>query len=214
MEIDDDYYNNLKWNVVRAFSHLGFIRIPVDPVELMESAGIRVIPYSEGIDMWDQAKRTMSGGCPSGISFTLHKPDGTTERFACYNNYEPATRNRFTESHEAGHCFLGHKADSRTAEREANFWARYAIAPPVLIHRLQLSSGEEVAKEFGLSQECAGYAYDFYLKWLRHRKADKAIDDAILRLYDKGLMLDDPKADSPLDDSTIELLTGKGTPAK
>lgn len=38
--IDDPMYVTLKWSVVDAYRKLGFIRIPVDPVELMASAGI------------------------------------------------------------------------------------------------------------------------------------------------------------------------------
>ncbi|NMM98695.1 ImmA/IrrE family metallo-endopeptidase [Bifidobacterium olomucense] len=190
IQIDDPMYTMLKWNVASAFKQLGFIRVPIDPVELMASAGIQVMPYSIAFDTTNFDDIVMLSGCPSGISFTLQGTNGET-RLAAYNNYEPHGRNRFTTAHEAGHCFLGHKCDSPLAERQANFWARYAIAPPALIHHMGLQSGSEVAEHFGLSNECASNAFDAYLKWLRHRSENEDIDGSILELYMKGLLIEE-----------------------
>lgn len=190
IRFDDYMYTTLKWNVVRAFQQLGFIRIPVDPIELMASAGIQVLPYSTALTMCDLNDLVMLSTCPSGISFTLQDFSGEKKRFVGYNNYESTGRGRFTNAHESAHCFLGHREDSETAERQANFWARYAIAPPVIIHQLGLQSGEEVAEQFGLSNECASYAFNAYEKWLPHRANDKDIDESIVELYTKGLLLE------------------------
>ncbi|OXM99230.1 hypothetical protein, partial [Bifidobacterium vansinderenii] len=83
-----------------------------------------------------------------------------------------------------------HRQDSTLAERQANFWARYSVAPPAIIDHLGLRSGSEVAEIFGLSYECGNHAFDAYMKWLPHRTADKPIDDAILDLYERGLLME------------------------
>ncbi|TPF77728.1 hypothetical protein BW12_09185 [Bifidobacterium sp. UTCIF-3] len=196
---------------MKAFGQLGFIRIPVDPVELMASAGIQVMPYSVGLDVSNLDDLLMLSGCPSGISFTLQEADGDI-RLVFYNNYESDGRNRFTNAHEAAHCFLGHKGDSPLAEKQANYWGRYSIAPPAIINCLGLSSGDEVAERFGLSAECGGYAFKAYLGWLHHRAENKPIDDAILDLYRRGLLLENREGTQGLEaavNATEPLHTGK-----
>ena len=43
-------------------------------------------------------------------------------------------RIRFTIMHEIGHIVLDHTEHSDLAESEANFFAKYALAPPPLVH--------------------------------------------------------------------------------
>lgn len=42
---DPSFYQELKWSVVNAFRQLGYIRLPVDPSELLDAHGIQTIPY-------------------------------------------------------------------------------------------------------------------------------------------------------------------------
>nr|WP_258185445.1 ImmA/IrrE family metallo-endopeptidase [Bifidobacterium sp. UTCIF-39] len=188
IKLDDQMYCELKQNVVKAYRQLGFIRIPVDPLELLASDGIQAIPYSIGLNIWNLNDLMTLSACPSGMSIALEGRKNTT-KLAFYNDYESQGRIRFTVAHEAAHCFLGHKEDSELAERQANLWARYAIAPPALIYCKGLRSAAEVADQFGLSNECAGYAFNAYMKWQNHRINDKQIDDSIIDLYMQGLLL-------------------------
>ena len=41
---DDEYYTEIKRSIVSAFQQLGFIRVPIDPVEIMGANGIHPIP--------------------------------------------------------------------------------------------------------------------------------------------------------------------------
>ena len=74
--------------------------------------------------------------------------------------------------HEIGHIVLDHSEDSELAEKEVKFFAKFALAPPVLIHEMELDSVEEIARTFEISYEAAGYAYSYYQKWLRYGEPD------------------------------------------
>lgn len=87
-------------------------------------------------------------------------------------------------------CPSGHLQDSVLAEIEANLWAKYAIAPQVLIQELGLTTAEEISQRFGTSLECASNILNQHTNWLRHRHDDEAIDASILDLYARGLLLE------------------------
>lgn len=186
---DPTFYQELKWSVVSAFKKLGYIKIPVDPSELFEAHGIQSLAYQSIYDSSSLRDLVMLCRCPSGFSFTLTTRGGC-QRFVACNLQESPGRVRFTKLHEAGHLLRGHVQGSETAEIEANFWAKYSIAPPVLVETLGLSSVEETARRFGISTECASHIMSQHSNWLRHRQDDKDIDDAILELYHNGLLLE------------------------
>lgn len=72
--------------------------------------------------------------------------------------------------HEIGHVILEHSEESELAEKEVKIFAKYALAPPVLIHRLKLKTAIEISEVFDISLEAAGYALDYYNKWLKFGK--------------------------------------------
>ena len=74
--------------------------------------------------------------------------------------------------HEIGHIVLDHSEDSELAEAEVKFFAKYALAPPVLIHKLRLTNPAEIADSFQISYEAAEYAYNYYQKWLIYGDVD------------------------------------------
>jgi len=179
----------LKQSVVDAFRQLGYIRLPVEPSELLEAHGIQTLAYQSAYDSLSLDGLMALCKSPSGISFTL-TANGCDLRFVACNLQESPGRVRFTKLHEAGHLLRGHLQDSELAEVEANFWAKYAIAPPVLVEELDLTTVEEIVQQFGTSAECATYILQQHSNWLRHRQDDKAIDDSILELYRRGLLLE------------------------
>ena len=77
-------------------------------------------------------------------------------------------RMNMTILHEIGHCVLDHTGHSDEEEAEAAFFAKYAAAPPPLVHRVKPNCPEEIADAFDLSYEAACYAYEYYLKWLQY----------------------------------------------
>lgn len=71
-----------------------------------------------------------------------------------------------TIMHEVGHIVLDHSEDSELAEKEVKFFAKYALVPPVLVHKLRIEHAEDIADIFEVSYEAARYALDYYRKWL------------------------------------------------
>ena len=185
---DPSFYPELKRSVVETFSKLGYIRLPVNPSELFETFGIQCIAFQSAYD--SSTIDGLSGLllCPSGLSFTISNNGNDCQYVAC-NLQESSGRVRFTKLHEMGHTVRNHLQDSETAEIEANFWAKYAIAPPVLVEELGVTTQEEVVKYFGTSMECASNILKYHDNWRRYRKNDRLIDDEILNLYRRGLLL-------------------------
>lgn len=51
---------------------------------------------------------------------------------------------------------------------EANFFAKYLIAPPILVNLIQPNDYMDIAKIFCVSKECAMYSFMYYQKWKNH----------------------------------------------
>lgn len=83
---------------------------------------------------------------------------------------------------------LDHTEESELAEAEAKFFPKYAFAPPVLIHKLELKNAYEVYKHFDISVEAAGYAFDYYRKWLTYGNKDYTnYELRLLRLFEEAV---------------------------
>ncbi len=74
--------------------------------------------------------------------------------------------------HEIGHIVLDHSEDSELAEKEVKFFAKYALVPPVLVHKLKLDNPMDIADIFEVSFEAACYAYSYYQKWLQYGSSE------------------------------------------
>lgn len=81
-----------------------------------------------------------------------------------------------------GHAGLDQNADIE--EAEAGFFAKYAAAPPPLVHRLPDISPDSIRKTFCLSSSAAQYAYNYYKKWANCRKAKYIpYEETLIRLF-------------------------------
>ena|GEM_PF-5899483 len=63
---------------------------------------------------------------------------------------------------------LDHKGESDEEEAEAKFFAKYAAAPPPLVHHLQSPNPDNVAEIFSITYTAAVYACNYYRKWLAY----------------------------------------------
>ena len=70
--------------------------------------------------------------------------------------------------HEIGHIILDHTEESELAESEANFFAKYSIAPPPLIHAAKCEAYLDIAEVFDISIQAAYYSMIYYQKWLQY----------------------------------------------
>lgn len=159
--LSDDRYEEIKCIVVQVFMKYGVHCVPVSGFELATKMGIRVIPYSR---YPDETRNLLMKKSTDG--FCVEKNLG--EWFIFYNDSMPYGRINNTIMHEVGHIVLDHSEDNELAEAEVKFFAKYALAPPVLIHKLQLDDPERIAEVFEISYTAACYAYTYYEKWLRY----------------------------------------------
>ena len=91
------------------------------------------------------------------------------KEYIFYNDRKNYRRCNMTILHEIGHAVLGHTEETNhdIAEAEAAFFAKYAIAPPPLVHKIQSKTAVAISEQFDISLEAAMYARDYYLKWLQ-----------------------------------------------
>lgn len=166
MRLTDEQYEFIKGEVVALFERYDVRCIPINGFELAYKMGITLIPYSSlSEEAHTAALRLSTDG------FYMEKLDGSDVIY--YNDigvsYE---RMSMTILHEIGHCALDHTGMSEEDEAEAAFFAKYAAAPPPLVHRIEPDCPEEIADAFNLSYEAARYAYSYYFKWLQYGGKD------------------------------------------
>jgi Zn-dependent peptidase ImmA (M78 family) len=154
----------------------------VNGFEIAIKMGIKLVPYSTlSRKKHRKALKTSPDGFyaeENGVEYIYYNDIG--------KSYE---RQNMTILHEIGHCVLDHTGNSQHEEDEANFFAKYAIAPPVLVERIGADSPEDIYKNFNISYEAATYAYDYYLSWQRrHNLIGKYTEYEVklLALYQKS----------------------------
>lgn len=139
--------------------------------------GVKVVPYSAIPEnkQWLLLKKSEDGFC-------VERNPG--EWFIFYNDTKVYGRINNTIMHEIGHIVLEHSEDSELAEKEVKFFAKFALAPPVLIHKFKLSEPMEIADVFEISCEAACNAYSYYKKWLRYGGSEYTdYEETILQLF-------------------------------
>ena len=106
------------------------------------------------------------------------------KEFIFYNDLNRCyERQNWTILHEIGHIVLDHTGHCEHEEDEANFFAKYAIAPPVLVHKIGAECPEDIYWYFDISFEAAVYAYEYYCSWkIRYEKMKR------LTAYEKQLL--------------------------
>ena len=159
-KLTDEEYEFIKGEVIHVFVYYKIRCIPVSGFEIAIKMGIKLIPYSTLTKKQHSAALRES---PDGFYVEI---DG--EEYIYYNDIGKSyERQNMTILHEIGHCVLDHKGHSQHEEDEAKFFAKYAIAPPVLVEKIGAESPDDIYDIFDISYEAACYAYDYYLSWKR-----------------------------------------------
>ncbi len=178
--LSDNRCEEIKNIVVNTFEALNIRCIPISGFEMATKLGTVIVPYSSKSP---KAHQLMMKESQDGFSL---KRNGVWYVF--YNDNKDYGRVNNTLTHECGHIVLEHTQESELAEAEAKFFAKYAIAPPVLIHKLNLKSSAEVYDRFDISYEAAQYAFEYYRKWLTYGNKDyTGYELRLLRLFDKAV---------------------------
>lgn len=178
-------YEFIKGEVVALFERYEVKTIPINGYALASKMGITLIPFSSLSE-----KKLCCAKILSNDGFYVEGNDGRD--FIFYNDLlTPQERINMTILHEIGHCVLDHVGNSPYEEAEAQFFAKYAIAPPPLINCIHPSSSIEIASYFHLSKSAASNSFDYYQKWMFY--GDKSLKDyemKLLSLFHDDLVLE------------------------
>lgn len=163
MRLEDEQYEEIKNVVIDTFIEYGIKSIPICAFEMALKMGLTVIPYSV---LTDKQKRKALKTSIDGFSAELN-----THEWIIYYNDECKNYGRINHTimHEIGHYALGHVKEGEQEEAEAEFFAKYALAPPPLVHSFRENINPEmIMDKFDISYQAAFYAYQYYKNWLRY----------------------------------------------
>ena len=180
MRLSAEQYEFIKGEVVALFERYDVRCIPISGFELAYKMGISIIPYSALTEKQRSAAMKVSTD-----GFYMEDPSGNDLIY--YNDDEGISyeRTNMTILHEIGHCVLDHQGETDEEEAEANFFAKYAAAPPPLVHRIKPEMPVEIADVFNISYEAACYAMEYYQKWLAFGGKDYTeYEIRLLRLFE------------------------------
>lgn len=169
MRLSGNRYDEIETVIVELFKRISINKFPLDCFEICKQIGIRIVPYSR---LSEKERTELSAASKDGCCalFEIEKDKFVWVIF--YNDKMSKHHIRFTIMHELGHIILDHSEHSDLAESEANYFAKYALAPPPLVHKLQIEDYIELSERFDISYECALYAMRKYSMWLRYGSLD------------------------------------------
>lgn len=171
----DERYDELKARVADLFEKINLCSLPINAFEIAARMNFHTVPYKA----WPDRAAKLAAKQKDGVSFLLG-----CETYILYNDDKTFERQNWTIMHEVAHRFLGHRNSSVVAEREAEFFAKYALIPPPLVNMLGITSPDEIQKYFIASREAALYGMNYYQKWLRHHTTKfTQTEERILRLF-------------------------------
>ena len=170
--LSNERYEELKKLVVEMFEETGVNCLPIDCFYIAEKLHYVLRPYSklsvdEFLDAFDISVE--------GYSKVEMNPETGMWQYVIYYNdmHFDLNHQRFSVFHEIAHCYLGHHDEKESEETdnieeaEANFFAKYAMAPPPLInHYRERVCPALIQERFQTSYEEAGYEYEYYQKWM------------------------------------------------
>ncbi len=159
-KLTDEEYEFIKGEVAHVLLRYQIRCVPVNGFEIAREMGILLIPYSS---LSQKALAKAEEASEDG--FVVEENDG--REYIYYNDIgKSKERQNWTVLHEIGHIVLDHSGiNPEREEDEANFFAKFAIAPPVYVYRVGVESSEELHRVFDVSNEEAIYAYEYYLTW-------------------------------------------------
>ena len=176
-KMSNSRYEEIKQLILEMYEETGIDTCPIDPFEIARRLKYVVRPYSElSIDdwMWAESKSDEGFSRPE-----LNPETGMYEYVIYYNDSEfdhTEGNIRWTIFHEIGHIYLGHHdnplGNEEAEEDEANFFAKYAMCPPPLLHVTHCENALDVYNRFNTSDEFAGYAFAYYQTWLNRGPTD------------------------------------------
>ena len=172
----DFRYEELKAKVADLFEQCNVCCLPINSFEIAARMNYHVIPYAA----WPDKREKLLARQKDAFSLEYNN-----EQYIILNDEKTFERQNWTIMHEIAHRYLNHREQSIVAEREADFFAKYALLPPPLINKLKLTSPDDIQRYFIASREAAINGMNYYQKWLRHHTSDTftTTEERILRLF-------------------------------
>lgn len=161
VKLSNERYEEIKEIITKLFIEFKISCVPISGFEIATKMGVKVFPYSS-----IPIKKRYLLYKKSDDGFSVEKANG--QWYIFYNDEQGYGRVNNTIMHEIGHIVLDHSEESELAEKEVNFFAKYALAPPVLVHKLELNNAMDISTRFEISYEAACYALSYYRKWIRY----------------------------------------------
>ncbi len=162
MKLSDERYEYIKEIVCDLLFRLRVKCMPVSGFEIASKLKITLVPYSS------LSKRKLEEALkidPDGFYCENNEHEFGKE-YIYYNDIDCSYRRiNMTILHEIGHCVLDHIGNSEEEEAEAKFFAKYAIAPPVLVHKIHPFCPEQIMEYFDISYQAAIYSFNYYRTW-------------------------------------------------
>ena len=168
LQLPNRRYEEITKIVIEMFIQFDVRNIPIDCYEIAMKMGIILKPYSilKENGLMKALEISDDGFCL--LQQEEVGPFSLGQWYIFYNDSKPPKRIRFTLMHEIAHIVLDHIEPSDLAEAEANFFAKYALAPPPLVHKMLPDDYLELGNSFDLSNECAMHSFNYYKKWLTY----------------------------------------------
>lgn len=165
IKLSSEQYEEIKRTVIDTFIEYDIRSIPISAFEMAIKMGIKVVPYSS------MDKEQLDASLAYSLDgYSLETNSG--EWIIYYNDFcKNYGRINQTIMHEIGHFAMGHTEDGDEEEKEAEakFFAKYALAPPPLIHNMNSPvNAETVMMAFDISHQAAVIACRYYRKWLKY----------------------------------------------
>jgi len=169
MSLSNKRYEEIKIEIAELYEECELNTLPIDCFKIAEKLHYILIPYSK----LPKEKRAKAMSLDKdGYSKIEINPVTEMEVYVIYFNdcKENIGRMRWTIFHEIGHCYLGHHdnpdySKTKTEEFEADFFAKYTIAPPPLIHKMKCKNPHDIMTIFHTSIDAGRNIYNYYIKW-------------------------------------------------
>ncbi len=180
-KLTDEEYEFIKGEVVHLFIKYKIKCIPVSGFEIASKMGITLIAYS-GL-----SRKKLRAALAASEDGFFAEDNG--QEYIFYNDIDISyERQNWTLLHEIGHIVLDHTGHGEHEEYEANFFAKYAIAPPILVYKIDAQCPDDIYCFFDISFEAACYAYKYYKKWFARLQSGVHLaeyEQLLLALYRK-----------------------------
>lgn len=169
--LTDERCDAIKKEVLFMFEECEVTTYPIDCFAIAEKLFYVLRPYTS-LPPEEYSKALRKD--PDGFSQVETNPEsGLNEYVICYNDRANEGRMRWTIFHEIGHIYLGHHDnpdDSQiiTEEAEADFFAKYSLAPPPLVNIARCQCPTDVAICFNVSGQASTYIFIYYQKWMQY----------------------------------------------